>query len=538
MKTKLAAAGVIALCVLAPACTDLTEVPSSAITPENFYRNEDEVIGGLASVYAQLRSTNDEYYNVSEISTDEMVVPTRGQDWYDNGKWLDIHRQTFSPNSPAGLDNINSAWVNLFQGVARANVVLGGIANVNFASKTTVTAELRTLRAFYYMLLMDLFGGVPIVCGDAGNTICTGTDIAQRPQNTRAEVFSFIESELKAARADLPATWPAAMNGRVTQGAVDAILASLYLNGQVYTGTVTAAGLQPGTAHWQDAYDRANAVITSGHYSLATDASIGCSTPGCGWEKNFTADNYASPEIIFAVKYVPVSGLGNNFLMRALHYNQYDSPSPWNGFATLADTYASFDPVDKRTQIFLAGPQVNLITGQPIKDRNGQPLVFDPNIGFSTDCKVAPNETCATEGGGVRIAKWPVDPNHVQQDNGNDYAWFRLGEMYLIRAEAENEMGNTAGAIADINIIRARVFSPAKPLAAGLSQQEVRDAILKERLFELTAEGKRRQDLIRFGKYTSGTWAYKTSNAPYKVLMPIPQTQIETNPLLVQNPGY
>lgn len=530
MNKRILTAGVFALIALAPACTDLTEVPQSAITPENFYRNADEAIGGLASVYAQLRSTNDEYYNISEISTDEMIVPTRGQDWYDNGKWLDIHRQTFAPNSPAGLDNINSAWVNLFIGVARANVVLHGIQPNSFTGKATMTAELRYLRAFYYYLLMDLFGGVPIVCEDAGNSLCSGIDIAARERNTRAEVFNFIESELKAARPDLPAVWSADMNGRITQGAVDALLANMYLNAQIFTGTPSASGIAPGAARWQDAVTAANAVISSGRYSLTTDATVGCSTSGCGWRKNFAADNNTSPEIIFAVKYVAVSDLGLNFLMRALHYNQYSGAnSPWNGFATLADTYAAFDPADRRTQIFLAGNQVNLVTGQQAFDRQGNPLVFDPNI---------PDVTAATEGQGIRIAKWPVDPSHVNQDAGNDYAWLRLGEMYLIRAEANNELGNTAAAIADLNTLRARVFNPAKPLAAGLTQQQVRDAILKERLYELTAEGKRRQDLIRFGQFTSGAWYAKTSNAPYKVLFPIPQTQIETNPKLVQNPGY
>ena len=216
--------------------------------------------------------------------------------------------------------------------------------------------------------------------------------------------------------------------------------------------------------------------------------------------------------------------------MRALHYNQYSGPdAPWNGFSTLADTYNAFDPVDRRTQIFLAGPQVNLATGQPVLTRQGTPLIFDPNI---------PDVTAATEGQGVRIDKWPIDPNHVARNNGNDYAWFRLGEMYLIRAEANNELGNSAAAIADLNLVRARVFSPPKPLAAGLSQQQVRDAILKERLFEMTWEGKRRQDLVRAGQFTSGTWYAKTTSTPYKVLFPIPQTQIETNPQLKQNPGY
>ncbi|HMI56342.1 MAG TPA: RagB/SusD family nutrient uptake outer membrane protein [Gemmatimonadaceae bacterium] len=519
MTKSMGVAAVITALLLAPACTDLTEVPQSAITPENFYRNEDEVIGGLASVYAQLRSTTDEAYNLSEISTDEMIVPTRGQDWLDNGKWLDIHRQTFTPNSPAGLDNINSAWVNLFQGVAKANVVLAGVENVSFNNKAVVIAELRTLRAFYYYLLMDLFGGVPIVEDVA---------IIPRAQNTRAEVFSFIEAELNAARADLPVSWATEWNGRLTKGAADAILASMYLNAQVFTGTVSATGLAKGTAHWQDAITAADRILNSpAGYQLESSAT---------WRHNFTFDNYNSPEIIMAVKFLNQSGLGLNFLMRALHYTQF-TPSPWNGFATIADTYNAFDAGDIRRQIFLAGLQYNVETGAPVKDRQGNPLVFDPNIG---------DETAATEGAGIRITKWPYDPAHVQQENGNDYAHFRLGEIYLIKAEAMNELGQTAAAIALINATtRARAFpTTPKPLPA-LSQAALRDSILAERLFELTAEGKRRMDLIRIGASQGGTnkynlpWAYKPAVTPaYKILLPIPQVQIDVNPLLVQNPGY
>jgi hypothetical protein len=506
--------GLVALLFVTPGlgflqgCTDLTEIPSSSITPENFYKNEDEAIGGLASVYAQLRTTTDEYYNLTEISTDEMVVPTRGQDWYDNGKWLDIHRQTWGPNSPAGLDNINSAWVNLFQGVARANVVLSGLENVTFADKPVVVAELRTLRAYYYYLLMDMFGGVPIV---------TTTEIMPRAQNTRAEVFKFIEDELNATRDVLPATWPAEFNGRLTKGAADAILANMYLNAEVFTGTVSASGLQKGTARWQDAITASDRLLNSGVYTLATN-----------WRSNFTADNNLSPEIIMAVKFADVSGLGLNFLMRALHYNQY-TPAPWNGFATLADTYNAFDAADQRRQIFLAGLQYSVETGLPVKDRQGNPLYFDPNLGDITQ---------ASEGAGVRITKWPYDPNHVQENAGNDYGSFRLGEIYLIKAEALNELGQTGAAVALVNVLRARVFSPPKPLNPGAyTQATFRDQLLKERLFELTAEAKRRQDLIRMGKYNL-PWGYKLASPPYTILMPIPQTQIETNPLLVQNPGY
>jgi hypothetical protein len=526
------AAGALTMLLVAPACTDLTEVPSSSITPEHFYRNETEAVGGLASVYAGLRNFDEEYYNVTEVSTDEIIVPTRGTDWYDNGTWLDMHRHTWTANSPGTLGNINGAWTQLWNGVARANVVLDALQHVNFATRPVIVAELRVLRALYYFALMDMFGGVPIVCSDEGNPICTGIGIEPRERNTRAEVFSFIESELIAARTDLPVTWAANMNGRITKGAADALLASLYINAEVFTGTVTEAGLTKGTAHWQDAVTVSDRILTAGPYSLPTDATVGCSTPGCGWRSVFRADNGNSPENILVVKYLNQPGLGLNFVMRALHYNQYSGgETPWNGFSTIADTYNAFDPADLRRQIFLAGPQLNQVTGLPATDRAGNPLYFDPNI---------PNDAQTGEGNGVRILKWPVDPNHLDRENGNDYAIFRLAEIYLIKAEALNELGQPAAAVALINIVRERVFSPPKPLATTLTQAQVRDAILKERLFELTAESKRRQDLIRFGKYND-PWLFKdpaSLTQRYRILMPIPLTQLGTNPKLVQNPGY
>jgi hypothetical protein len=506
-------AGLLAMLVVSPivGCTDLTESPTSSITPDQYYRNESEVVGGLASVYATMQRVVQNPYNLAEITTDEMVVPTRGTDWYDNGKWLDMHRQTYTPNSAAALDNINSAWTDLFIGVARANVLLNAMESVEFASKPVVTAEVRALRAYYYFMLQDLFGGLPIV---------QDVEVKPRPRNTRAEVFKFIEDELIAARPALPVKWSDANNGRLTQGGVDAILASLYLNAEVFSGSVTATGLTKGTQRWADAIAMCDRIINSGNYSLATN-----------WRDNFTATNDKTPEIIMAAKFLNSDGLGLDFLMRALHYNQY-TPSPWNGFSTLAETYAAFNSNDIRKQIFLAGPQVNLLTGQPITDRAGNPLIFDPNI---------IDVTAAPENAGVRIAKWPTDPNKVAQFNGNDYATFRLGEIYLIKAEAMNELGQTAAAVALVNsTTRARAFagSTANPIAAT-TQQQFRDALLQERLFELTAEGKRRQDLIRMNKFTQGTWSFKPAGTPpYKILMPIPQPQMDNNPMLVQNPGY
>jgi len=169
------------------------------------------------------------------------------------------------------------------------------------------------------------------------------------------------------------------------------------------------------------------------------------------------------------------------------------------------------------------------VTGALVNDRTGNPLIFTDTIH---------NIRSATESEGGRIYKWPVDPNHVAVNSGNDFAWFRLGEMYLIKAEVENELGHTATALQFLNDLRARRDTVAAPLGTV-----ARSVILKERLFELLGEGKRRQDLIRFGAYTNrvddpSLAGGKQPRPDYYVLMPVPQSQIDANPLLTQNPGY
>jgi len=522
VKTSIGAVGLVTL-LLVPlqGCTDLSETPISSITPSNFFHTEREVTAALAGVYAGLRNTagEGEYWGVSEVSTDEMVVPTRGSDWFDNGTWLELHRQTWSANSPSTLSFLNNAWNTAYAGIARANVLVTALEGVTVNNQAQLEGEARYLRAFYYYLLLDLFGGVPIA---------TTTEIKRWPRQTRDSTFKFIEGELLAIRSNLPTSYGAANVGRVTRSAVDALLANMYLNARVYksegpgAGGINATGYNScsgmtvggGLGACQAAINRVDSIIASGVYQLADT-----------FTQNFSSDNGSSPENIFVIKYADADGLGFNMVMRTLHYNQFN-PSPWNGFATLAQTYNAFDPADKRRNMFLVGPQVNLETGLPAQDRAHNPLVFTTTIA---------NVTSATEGEGARIYKWPIDPKHVAQNNGNDFAWFRLAEMYLIKAEALNEITpGSAGALDTLNRVRARTA----PVAAALAGPITRDLILNERLFELNSEGKRRQDLIRHGKYTLA-WEFKTGpTGDFRVLMPIPQTQIDANPLITQNPGY
>ncbi|PYP55131.1 MAG: hypothetical protein DMD40_14475 [Gemmatimonadetes bacterium] len=504
-------------------CTDLTEAPPSQIVKSQFFRDQGEVLAGLAGVYAQLRGTLDDYYNLSEISSDEMVVPTRGPDWYDNGTWLETHRQQWTATSPGTLSFMNGAWNTAMGGVARANTFLDAVQTSSVPNIPSIRAEARTLRAFYYYLLLDMFGGAPIA---------TTPEIKARPRATRDSTFKFIESELLAVRPDLPVTRDAANSGRITRGVVDAILANMYINAGVFTKDGTPTSPIKATAYNSCAgitvaggLDACQAAVNRVDSLLNASAvyALGDSFPT--FQKNFSPDNATSKENIFVVKFADATDLGLNFVMRALHYHQY-TPEPWNGFAALAQTYNAFDASDKRRSIFLVGPQVNVLTGVPTTDRAGNPLVFTVTIA---------NVASATEGEGPRIYKWPADPGHVAQNNGNDFAWFRLAEMVLIKAEAELDGATGSdGPLALVQKVRKRAFTTDTLSAVSLP------VILRERLFEFTGEGKRRQDLIRFGAYTQ-PWEWKTNpegQEARRVLMPIPQGQIDANPLLTQNPGY
>lgn len=520
-RTGLRALLVVPLLLIGQSCTDLTEVPQDALTPTNAFHTEAEVLAGVAGVYAQLRDL-DQYWDLDEVTTDEAIVPTRGNDWYDNGAWLELHRQTWTASSSTALGTMNNAWNVLFSGVAKANLMIDVITKAGGANAPKTLAELRTLRAWYYFNLLDKFGNVPIV---------TGTELKQYPSATRSEVFAFVEKELTEARPLLPTTWGAAGYGRVTQGAADAILASLYINAGVFSKTTGVSStsynscnvpVSGGTNGCAAAIAAADRVINSGVYRLNPN-----------WKNNFALDNETSPENIFVIVHVKEQSLGGNFPMRTLHYNQLNTGwgTPWNGLATLAEAYNAFDPADERRGMWLQGPQNSFEDGLPAKDRTGARLDFTIDI---------PDATQAAEGTGVRFNKFPPLPN-APSGNGmpNDFTFFRLSEMYLIKAEAELELGQAGLALADLNTIHSRHFNPPQDLAVVN-----RDAILKERLLELAGESKRRQDLIRFGKYLN-QWSTTMLNGkrdqtskPYLILFPIPATQISSNPLLKQNPGY
>ncbi|GAB3508883.1 RagB/SusD family nutrient uptake outer membrane protein [Emticicia fontis] len=469
-------------------CTDLTEpVYGSIIDDGNFPKTDAQIAAVLGPAYGGLRGMTDNWFNPSEATTDELIVPTRGGDWYDNGDWLAYSRHTWtSQHNP-----INGVWGFIFGNISQVNQLMVVVKN-----NPKAVDELRAIRAFYYFMAIDLFGNVPIVT-DA--TSAAGT-------KTRAEVYAFIESELTAV---IPNLNTGKVYSRMNQDVANMLLAKLYLN----------AGVYKGTPEWQKAYDTISKVVSSPNAYALTPNTL----------DNFTVQNQGSTENIWAVPYDNFKAGGMNFQMRTLHYaNQrtYNlGNAPWNGFCTLAEFYNSFDSKDARSKMWLTGQQY-AADGTPLLDAKQQPLAFiiDFNKDQMTDAD--PEFQVA----GARSQKYEIQVNNPNGDQSNDLVVFRLADAILMKAEAGFRLGKTTEALAGVNTIRTR--SGIAPLTA-LTEAD----ILAERGREFAWEGWRRNDMIRFGTFSKERKFMKNLDKN-KELFPIPQPRIDANPLLKQNPGY
>lgn len=482
-------------------CTDLSENPLSVVTPDNFYQTEEELVAAVIPVYANLLGYSwGDYMFLQEVTSDEIFIPQRGGDWGDGGIWRELQEHTWTPT----LGFINGAWVSAYTGIARANSTLDNLerSTSNSPLIPTFKAEVRVLRAFYYWWLMDLYGGVPIVTEPT-----IDPDDPPAP-NTRQEVFDFVVREINESIPDLEETFGPGNWGRVSKGAAYALLATIYLNAEVYTGT----------PKWNECVQACDAIINSGHYDLL---------PNYKDVFKLANEGPGNVENIWVVGHKPQDGVGFLRFMATLHYNQLPQ-TPWNGFSVLTDFFNKYDTTDARFEVMLVGPQFVLAgpnAGQPAFDRQGNPLVFTPESPL----------VGATEGNGVRILKWEVDPNQSGGNAGNDFAIFRYAHILLTKAEALLMLGDKQGALDLVNQVRARAFEPDKPLTLD---ELTRDKILDERGFELLWENFRRQDLIRTGHFLE-PWTLKPpSDGPHRLLFPIPQIQLDANPKLVQNPGY
>ncbi|CAH1000297.1 hypothetical protein LEM8419_01448 [Neolewinella maritima] len=506
-----------ALLVPTQSCTDLEPEIFSTLTPANFPASNDDIVSSYLSVYTDLYGMMNHggYMSIMEISSDELLIPQRGSDWFDGGIWLRTHQQTFDAQD----NQFNGAWSFLYRGALKANLVIALINNSDLPEdqKAPRVAELRTLRAYFYYQLTDAFGDVPLITEDSDAT-------NQEPNATpRAEIYNFVISELDAAAGDLGRETGSASYGKINYYVNRALASRFLLNAEVMTGS----------PRYAEAEAAADEVINSGEFSLTED-----------YFENFDPGNdnglRGTSENMWVIPYdEPSVAAGFNIPQMTLHYASQATfdlqDQPWNGYCTQQEFYDSYEDGDLRKgeygnqQVrgnFLAGPQYAQDGETPIidgsaDDPGGVELVFTPEINT-----LEPN---AYRQAGARVFKFGYEigsPNTIR----NDFPIIRYSEVLMNKAEAMQRQG-TGGFSMLVNMVRER---------AGLEDMDDNmslDDMLAERGREFFFEITRRQDLIRFGEFTS-PWFAKGQTPETAKLFPIPQPQLNANRNLTQNPGY
>ncbi|MGI4020980.1 MAG: RagB/SusD family nutrient uptake outer membrane protein [Janthinobacterium lividum] len=479
-----------------------------SVTPALASNSSSYIQSIVLGTYTKLQglTANNAMLLTSEETTDAMIVPGRiGGDWADGGVWQQLWLHTYGP----GHSNISGAWDNAYSTIGAINITISLLQGLTQTTTTTYSiAELKVLRAYFYFLLVNNYGNVPLLTS-------TDQDASTIKNSSAADVYTFLVSELTTNGIKLSAKTPAqdaSQYGRLNKWGAYFLLAKLYLNKNAITGSTDNTG-------YTNCSSYCDSLATAG-YSLAPN-----------FLDNFASTNTSSPENIFVIPYDHIYAPGLQIQMMTFHYNQsgkYNFSStggPWNGFTTNADYYSTFNNADKRKAGWQAGQQYAADGVTPLTTRGSDSslaLNFRPQIS---------NLYTASERDGVRQQKWQITPGFQSQDA--DYALMRYSDVLLMKAECLYRLGSPTGALTYTAPVRIRAG-----MANFTSTAFALDSILAERGREFVWEGWRRQDLIRFGHFGDKKQFKAADVDTHSRLFPIPQTAIQKNKNLVQNTGY
>lgn len=551
-----------AMLALVFGCTKLEEqvLDESSVTGLTEKQIAD---GTIAPVYANLPNIylHTGLFALQEITTDEAILPYRGgTDWGDNGIYLDLHRHQMNSNNA----NVRNTWNPLVQSLSRAVSAVSSLQSNKDPNAAKYIAEAKGMYAFYNMMALDLWG-IIFVKEDPGATsqIVRGDSAVEYLKKVLLEVEPVLDNT----------TGP----GRLTKAGVWGLLAKLHLNAAVYRDRY-AANFTFRTDDMDKVIDYTNRIINAGQYALSAD-----------YFAIFNDNNNTNKELIFAVDQRPDLNGHNRLSYFSLSGDQFPLPAYTgaNGtdgpgitsdfYRTWVNAYAPVDPADAdprfhKKNVFvdpvtqeacydaanyrldrgiLRGQQFGLIRVAGVfqkcpdgkfrvgrlfnntRNRPTTPVVHTEQIDFTTA-----GSDYAT---GFRVLKYEFSQTSVSGRNFGavDIPIIRLGDVYLMRAEARLRKGDAAGALADVNDLRAaRTNGTIK--APALTSLTL-DLLFRERGFELYWEMQRRTDMVRFGKF-EGAWTEKNSTDRNKRVFPIPQTAIDGASnlpgYLRQNPGY
>jgi starch-binding outer membrane protein, SusD/RagB family len=527
--------------------TSNSELPSSV-----FPQTAAQFQSVIGPIYTSLRNVYSvDYWFTQECSTDEAILPAYGSNWYDGNKYQELHRHTWTKDNAW----VNSSWSYLANIIGTANQTLYLLQDAPSGSaKDEGIAEVRTMRAFAYFLMMDMYGNVSL------DTTYGSTEL--KTNATRAQVFTYCESELKAAIPSLMPVAGSTIYGKPNRYTAFSILAKMYLNAEVYTGT----------QRYNDCIAACDSVINSGLYAIE---------PRSTYLQMFYPTNGPSmKEFIFAIPYDPATSNGYIFHGRydlnrnlGMKYKYQGSTvgtnvdpiinqTTGNGLinnkpsgprATLPEFLAYFnDANDIRNNQWLSGYQY-WPDGSPIMVKTTN-IGYDqfysgpnPSASYTYQLYIDPNITLRANPAlfdvgndeigwnlGARNIKFYPDANSTTRNQNNDVPVFRYSDIILMKAEAILRGGTpTLGqtALSLVNMVRNN-----RSTSAAWTSVTLNDLYL-ERCREFTWECWHRNDMIRFGHYED-SYGFKTNTDTYRRLFPIPTVALQANPNLVQNPGY
>lgn len=495
---------------------DLDTIPldKDQKTSVDVYQTTEDYKSGLAKIYAGLATTGQQgpagqgdlggidegissyvrqLFYMQQFTTDETKVA-----WNDQTV-QDLNKGTWTPSEV----NVRGMYYRIAFEVALANEFIRAAKENKDNQVQEFVYEARFLRALAYYHALDMFGNFPFV---------TEEDAVGKfnpPMATRAELFQYVESELLDIESKIAGV-RSNEYARADQGAVWILLAKLYLNAEVYTGS----------ARWSDALKYSESVINAGYQLEENYANL------------FLADNDKSKEIIFLVAFdgqrTQTWG-GTTFIIHAavggdMDPTMFGIDGGWGGIratAAFTDKFADITGETDKRAMFVT---------------DGQEKVIADLSKFTDGYGIAKYKNVTSAGKGGSHLTFP----------DTDFPMFRLADAYLMYAEAvvRGGGGSATKALGYVNALRERAYGND---SGNIKASELTvDFLLEERSRELYWEAHRRTDLIRFGKFTDAAykWEWKGGNADgsgieeYRSIFPIPSSDIGANPKLKQNPGY
>lgn len=532
MKRSLYIFGAAAL--LSCASCSLDEIVYSDMTAGEYYSNfsEDDVPAAIGKLYSDLRllyaggnvHTAGCWQYTNEETGDLWVTPKRGGAWYDGGIYYRLNQHKWEWTDAHMLNN----WRIAYRCINDCNRLIYEFSDLDVAGKERMLSEIRTARAFWYFVLCDMYGNVPI------QTRYDVPDGYLPETSSRQEVFDFVVGELEECIPELLVK----EYGRWDSYAAKCLLAKCFLNAESWNVKVEGDA-------WDKVVELCDEIIGSKKYSLESD-----------YKASFVTENQNSNEIIMAVCNDEVYDASVPFLIHlcTMHwkycYHANTVTQYWGGCCATPEFAMSYDADDLRYEKSWFEGQLYDNTGA-YTGKVGTPLYCDPwdarDMGklliHTKEIPLFEGDAIPTTGeaSGVRMQKYEIKTGALNRLS-NDFVLFRYADVLFMKAEAlyRKNGGSATQDVCDlINSVRKRAFvnftDDKKVTVADLDD----DRFLQEYAWEFCQEGWRRQQLIRFGQFLTKSWfLHEPTVDTDRLLFPVPREEMLANPKLKQNHGY